>query len=224
MLRELAEGLWVAEAPFRVAGLELGLRATAVRLPDGGLWLHSPIRYDEDLARELRARGTIRHLVAPNLVHHLFLADWVRACPEAKLHGPVGLPDKRRDLRFHGVLTERPEPAWNEVLDQTPFYGAPRVNEMVFRHRPSRTLILTDLAFNIRGPVNRWTRLYLRMSRAYGCLRTTAIMRATIRDREAARASAQRFLAWDFDRVVVAHGDVLEHGGAAAVREAFGWM
>jgi hypothetical protein len=35
------------------------------------------------------------------------------------------------------------------------------------------------------------------------------------------RASLERILAWDFDRVVVTHGDVVEHGGAEALRHAW---
>jgi len=225
MLRALDEDLWTAEAPLRIAGLELGMRMTVVRLPDGGLWLHSPVPRDEELARELEALGPVRHLVAPNLLHHLHLREWTDASPTAKLHGPVGLPDKRKDLRFDAILVEgRPDPAWADVIDQAQLLGAPRVGEVVFCHRPSRTLILTDLAFHICGPVNWLTRAYLRLTRAHGRLRTTATMRAAIRDRAAARASAERFLAWDFDRVVVSHGEVLEHGGPQAAREAFGWM
>jgi len=225
MLRALDEDLWVAEAPLRIAGIEVGMRMTVVRLPDGGLWLHSPLSRGEGLAREVEALGPVRHLGAPNLLHHLFLGEWASAWPGAKLHGPVGLPDKRKDLRFDSILVEgRPDPAWAEVIDQAQIFGAPRVNEVVFCHRPSRTLLLADLAFHICGPVNWITRAYLRLTRAHGRLRTTASMRAAIRDRAAARASAETFLAWDFDRVVVAHGDVLEHGGPAAVRDAFGWM
>ena len=41
-----------------------------------------------------------------------------------------------------------------------------------------------------------------------------------MRDRVAARASLQRVLQWDFDRVIVTHGEILEHGGRQAMQSA----
>ncbi len=42
-MKQLHADLWVAEAPLRFLGLEVGARMTVVRLPDGRLLLHSPI-------------------------------------------------------------------------------------------------------------------------------------------------------------------------------------
>jgi hypothetical protein len=50
------------------------------------------------------------------------------------------------------------------------------------------------------------------------------MLRALVRDRPALRASVERILQWDFDRVVVTHGDVLEHGGKDALRAGFAWL
>ena len=52
----------------------------------------------------------------------------------------------------------------------------------------------------------------------------TKLLRSTIRDRAAARRSIDRVLAWDFDRVVMAHGQVLDHGGKEALRDATAWI
>ena len=41
---------------------------------------------------------------------------------------------------------------------------------------------------------------------------------------QGAVASLERILSWDFDRVVVAHGDVLEHGGRDALRHGYRWL
>ena len=50
------------------------------------------------------------------------------------------------------------------------------------------------------------------------------IVRFAIRDRAAARRSLERILAWDFERVVVSHGEVLETGGKRAVEEGFAFL
>jgi hypothetical protein len=31
-------------------------------------------------------------------------------------------------------------------------------------------------------------------------------------------------LAWDFDRIVIAHGEVLESGGREALRAGYAWL
>jgi hypothetical protein len=224
MLESLAPDLWTATGPFSAGGMELGVRTTVARLPDDGLWVHSPIELTDALKADVDALGPVRFLVAPNKIHHLYLDKWVAAYPEARLHGVVGLPDKRKDLKWDGILLDgKPDPAWGGVFEQKHFLGAPHTNEMVFLHVPSRTLILTDLAFNIHE-AHLMTRLYLRIGNCYGRLKTTAIMRFFVRDKQAARASVDRLLEWDFDRIVVSHGDVLEHGGPAALREAFEWL
>ena len=48
--------------------------------------------------------------------------------------------------------------------------------------------------------------------------------RILIRDRAAARASLEKILAWDFERVTVTHGSVLEHGGREALRKSYEWL
>jgi len=225
MLERLADDLWTATSPLSTAGMQIGARMTVARLPGGGLFVHSPIRIDDTLRAEVQALGPVGFLVAPNKFHHLYLDGWVEAFPDAKLYGPIGLPEKRKDLRFDGILAEgHPDPGWGDAIDLVQFYGAPATNEVVFLHKPSRTLLMTDLAFNIHEPVNWITRIYLRIGKCHGRLKTTGIMRLVIRDKQAARQSVERIAGWDFDRIVVSHGEVQEHGGPDALRSAFEWL
>ena len=73
MLIKLVEGLHVLDVPFRAGGLELGGRMTVIRLPDGGLWIHSPVRFEPAHRAAVDALGPVRFLVAPNLMHHLHI-------------------------------------------------------------------------------------------------------------------------------------------------------
>jgi hypothetical protein len=97
-------------------------------------------------------------------------------------------------------------------------------NEVVFCHRASRTLLLCDLAFNLDREAALVTRVAFRFLGGYGRLGPTLLEKVMIRDREAARGSMERILAWDFDRVVVTHGAVLETGGREALRAGYGWL
>jgi hypothetical protein len=223
-LTPLAPDLWVATRPLKLLVGDIGARMTVVRLRDEDLLLHSPVALDAATRAALDGLGRVRWIVGPSKVHHLFLPAYVRAYPEAALCGAPGLPEKRTDLRFAHLLDGTLRSAWGGEVEYVPFGGAPGLNEVVFFHPASRTLVLTDLAFNVRrGGPNR-ARIFHALVGAVGRFGPHRIVRLAIRDRQAARRSVDRILAWDFDRVVVSHGDVLETGGRYQVETAFAFL
>ena len=224
MLRRLADDLWVTERPQRFFGLPVGARMTVIRLSGGRLLLHSPLPLDTPLRADLDALGRVAYAVAPNRLHHLYAGDVVRTYPEARLWVAPGLPEKRPDLVHAGVLGDEAPVEWRGELEQAFFRGRPYENEVAFFHPATRTLILCDLAFNF-GPRDAWpTRVLMSLLRSYGKLGPSKLDPLLIRDRAAARASLERILAWDFDRVIVAHGDVQESGGYVLMRDGYAWL
>jgi hypothetical protein len=223
-LRRLADDLWVADRPQSFYGLVVGARMTVIRLADGSLLLHSPVSLDEGLRRELDALGPVHFAVAPNRVHHLYAGKVADAYPGARLWIAPGLETKRSDLVYEGILGDDAPAPWRGQVDQVFFRGRPYENEVVFCHRKSRTLLLCDLAFNFRAGTHPVTRFLMQLVRSYGCFGPSKLDPLLIRDRASARASLEQILAWDFDRVVVAHGDVLEEGGHEALRTGYAWL
>nr|AYM52343.1 hypothetical protein [Hyalangium minutum] len=224
MLRPLAEALYVREVPFRIGGMELGGRMTVIRLPEGGLWIHSPVRMDAETREAVEALGPVRYLVAPNLEHHLNLPAWAAAFPEARVVALPGLRKKQPNLRIDVELGAAPEAGYAGVMAQQHLRGMPRVEEFVFLHRPSRTLLVTDVAFHIRSSPSWLTRTYLKLNGTYGKLAPTMLLKSQVKDRQALRTSLETVWGWDFERVVVCHGEVLEHGGKEALRSGFAWL
>jgi hypothetical protein len=223
-MKQLTPDLWIADQPLSVLGLELGARMTVVRLGDGRLLLHSPIKPAPDVVDEVRALGDVAALVAPNRFHHLFAAAWFDYFPGAKLFVAPGLETKRKDLPIAGVLSDSPEPLWAGTMEQVVLRGIPLTNEVVFYHPSSRTLIATDLAFHIGQHSPGLTRLVFRISGAFGKLAPTYLERFLIRDKAAFRGSVQRILDWPFERVVVAHGTVVETGGRRELALGYSWI
>lgn len=220
----LAADLWVLARPLPLAVGDIGTRMTVVRLPDDSLFLHSPVRLDADTRRTLDDIGTVRYVVAPSKVHHFFAGDYRSAYPQARLFAAPGLAEKRTDLRFDAVLSDEPPPEWRDAIDQHLFRGAPLVNEVVFFHPASRTLILTDLAFNFTHAPTGRARVFSWLVGATGRFGPHRMMRAFIRDRGAARDSVRRVLSWDFDRITVTHGTILESGGKSCFAAAFAFL
>jgi hypothetical protein len=207
-LQPVGPDLWTATHTLKFpGGVRLPARMTVARLPDGTLWIHSPIPLDEPLSEELAALGRVAHVVAPSLLHHLFVSACLARYPEARLYAPPDLARKRPELTIAEELSDEAPPPWRSVLEQLVLRGAPRVNEVTFFHRPSRTLVVTDLVFHIREPEGWGTGLVLRMMGTHRRLAQSRLWRLFARDRPALRQSLERLLAWPFQLVLPGHGD-----------------
>lgn len=224
MLRQLAPELWVADQQQRFLGIEIGARMTVVRLAGSRLLLHSPISHSRELAEQVERLGSPTFIVAPNRFHHLYVHGWSSAYPNSLLYAAPGVEAKRPDLRISAVLGESPLPDWSDVLDQGLVAGYPLANEVVFFHRPTCTLIASDLVFNVGPGSPPLTRLAFRISGSYGRLSSTVLERLLVRDRAAFRSSLAKILRWPIARIVIAHGAVVEAGGRAALAGAYSWL
>jgi hypothetical protein len=219
------EGLWSVEDSLRLpGGITLPVRTVVVGLPGGGTVLLSPLPRLAQVREALDGLGPVRALVAPNLLHHLGLPAAQALYPQARVFRRPGLDAKRPDVRFTDLLGEAPPALWAGVLEQVEVHGMPRVQEVAFVHRLSRTLLLTDLCFNVHSAPDLFTRVFMRLNGAYGRFGPTRVGRRFMKDRRAVRASVDRLLALDFERVVMAHGDVVETGGRAGLERAFAFL
>lgn len=213
-MRTLTDGVHVVEAPFRFFGVEIGVRMTVLETRDGVL-VHSPIGVDP-ASLEL----TPRWVMAPNRLHHLFIGPWIEA--GAAAWAAPGLPEKRPDLDFAGVLDGSSQP-FGDDLHVVPLACFPLTREVVVLHRPSRTLVVTDLVVHFTPRAPWLTRAAMAMALAYpGC--STSVLERVGFHREVARREMRGLLELDFDRLVMAHGEVIETGGKEALRGAMRWL
>ena len=218
----LSKNIWTAEGSLRFAGMEFGTRMTVIRLSTGALLLHSPVRINDTLREEIDSLGEVKFVVAPNKFHHLRIKDCRELYPEAQLWGAPGLPEKRRDIKFDGIIEDETRLCPQGEVENFIFRGMPAVNEVVFYHPESKTLILTDLIFNFPKDLSLSLNLCTRIFGIYGGPRVSRLTRYMfLKDREQARESARRILSLDFDRVVLSHRDIIETGGKEIVSSAF---
>ncbi|CAE7400250.1 unnamed protein product, partial [Symbiodinium necroappetens] len=150
VLTALNTDLWVAERPFIWNSIDVGGKMAVVRLPDGGLWVHSPVELDEELREALEQLGPVRHIVSPNFEHVKWAAQWKAAFPDATLWGTPGMKDKFPKIPFDIELpSSGSAPAeWGGALllcfadcERTPLLGTPFFNEVLFYHVASETLM-----------------------------------------------------------------------------------
>ena len=218
-LTPLADGLACVQHPLKVNGVPVSTRMTVIRLGDGSLWVHSPVPVDEPTRAELNRMGPVRHVVAPSLTHHLFVKDFAAHHPEATVYGAPGLSRKRPDLTGLQALDDPPG-SWAPELSFMVFGGIPLANETVWFHAPTATLILTDLCQCWQEPMPWAARWWSGLTQTRERFDMPLHVRWLVRDKAAARASAQAMLRWPFERVVMAHTAVITHDAQAQVRHA----
>jgi hypothetical protein len=98
----------------------------------------------------------------------------------------------------------------------------PPLNEIVFFHRKTRTLIFTDLLFNIARHDSAYGRFLLRLDGAFHGPAIPRSFRLVLRRRRPACATfLNRLLSWDFDQVILAHGEMIDSGAKPAIERAW---
>jgi uncharacterized protein DUF4336 len=233
--KSLAANIGVVDGPFEyliVAGVRLPLpfttRMTVARLSNGDLFLHSPIRFDEGLAKELRGLGTVRHLVSPNQFHYAHIGEWARAFPDAISWASPGVRQRARarrvDIHFTRDLSASAPEEWRGEIDQLLFPGG-YFKEFVFFHRASRTLILTDTILNLElDKVSEPWRTAARLTGMYHpCGQIFFGMRLPLLfQRRKARAAIGKVHEWRPQRILLSHGRYFDSGADDVIRRIFG--
>lgn len=223
-LTRLTDGVHLASVPVRHLGLHMTATMAVLRLGGDKLLLYAPVRMTPELRAAVSALGSVTHLYAPNLYHHLFIGDWSAAFPAARLHAPPGLRQKRPDLRIDRLHPGPAEPDFAEHVDELPISGF-RLEESVLYHRASRTLVVADLVHNLGRPTHAWTAFYARSMGFYDRVALSRMLRwAAFSDRQSARRSVDAVLAQPFERLVVGHGTPLGAEAREALRQAYTWL
>lgn len=236
VLKPVAPELWIVDGPvvsMRLFGSQAPFptRMTVLRQRDGGLWCHSPIAPDEGLFATLDALGPVRHLVSPNKLHYVHIAAWKRRYPQATAWASPGVRERaasqRIEVAFDADLDDAPPAAWAAEIGQLRFRGSRFMDEMVFFHRDSATLILADLIENFEAarltPLLRWSTALAGSRDPDGKLPLD--LRLTFLGRKGlGRACRDRMLAWHPQRIVLAHGRCYMENGTAELRRAFAWL
>ena len=210
-MRRLAENLWLLEYPLSVLGTQHGRNVTVIRLRDGRLVLHSMAPFTEADREGIRERGEPAWLVEAMLLHDTYAAEGRKCFPGVPFLGPEGFEEI---VGFPVAPLVPPPSDWAGEVEVALIRGAPRLGEHAFLHLPSRTLIVADLIFNFDAGETGWNRFFHRHVAGFRRYPgTSRIFRWFVSDREALRRSIEELLSWDFDRIVVGHGKVIEREG-----------
>jgi len=216
--------IWLREYLVRLAGVRFNARMTVLRLGSGALLVHSPCAFDDALTEEVRALGQVAAIIAPGNLHWLHVRSCQRAFPGAATYVCPGVEERAKGLSFDFVLGDDAPASWAGELSQVALRGTRIMREVAFFHRASRTLILTDLVENFTPATQGTNALCRVLFRALGMWNRplpAPEYRFAWGDKAQVRAGMHSILAWDFDRVILSHGDLITSDAKRIVTEAW---
>ncbi|KAL3924442.1 MAG: hypothetical protein SGILL_001039 [Bacillariaceae sp.] len=159
-------GVYTGDRPFYWNNIDVGCRMVVIQLEKSNdLWVHSPVGLDASTKQALSKLGNVKYVVSPNYEHLKFAEQWYKEYPGAYMWGCPGLSERLPNIKFEGEIpsgllrptqNDQKENCWdfNEIvplhldMEVNPFTGKAFFNEVIFYHRPSKTLMTTDLFWN----------------------------------------------------------------------------
>jgi|TARA_Y100000310_G_scaffold277758_2_gene295761 hypothetical protein len=214
-MKQLAESIWVHEDDMKLGPTELRLRMTIVQLAGGDLWIHSPTALTTELKEQVQEIGSVRSIIGPNNAHNLWISEWRAAFPEAELYVSSGIP-KKINVSNYRILDASWQNIWPQDFDHEAMIGVPFFDESVFLHRKTESLIVTDLIQNHSddrpsGFAGLVTRFMLEPIGFKGkCVAPPLKMGFMIKDKPQFKSFIEKLRRWDFVRIVVTHGEIIE--------------
>lgn len=210
--------LWTDYQPMRFLGVPIGRRCAVARSTAGELVVFSPLQATPETTAALRSLGRISAFVVPSLFHDRFYEDYFPLFPEAVFLANPAAMASHRAWPLQKLSADIPQLSGIRFVEMK---GMPRLQEHVFLHEASRTLIVADAIFNLRksdGWSHRFALLAAGIKETPGLCR---LFRTLVRDRKALADSLETVLAWDFDRIVPGHGEVIETRAKDILAHAF---
>ena len=187
---------------------------TIIRLSNGSLFIHSPCEIEGDTKISIEKLGKVEFIVAPGSYHHLYVGSAQRAFPEAETFICPGIERKNSEIEFDWLLGDRPDKRWENDFEQVLVRGNKYIWEVAFYHKITKTLILVDLIENftdetedVNWTLELWWKVVFRM---WGNPKPAPEYQLGWKDKNAARKSLMRILNWDFERIIISHGDLVE--------------
>lgn len=226
-LLRIDEDIWCLDGDsLTMFTIPFQTRMTVIRQNNGDLWLHSTVAISESRVNAVKELGQVSHIIAPNSLHHLFVKDWCNCFPDSKIWVTQDLPKKLPNLKYYGILGEKPETYWEGEIDQLYFQGSKLLTEMIFFHRKSKTLLVTDLIQNHDPSTNNW--FWKIVKRLNGVLAPKGgvpkDLRLTIREKKLAAESLKKILEWDFQRIIISHGICINDDAREFFLKSFDWL
>ncbi len=218
--------IWLKEYPIKYAGTRFNARMTIVRLKNRKLLIHSPCEIDSTTKSEIEKLGNVEFLVAPGYYHYFYIDSAQNAFPHAETFICPGIERKLPEMKFDWILGDRPDSRWIDDFDQILMRGNRFIWETAFFHKPTKTLLLVDLienfthkTKNVNWSLKVWWKVVFHM---WENPKPAPEYRLGWHNKKAARAALTHVMQWDFNKIIISHGDVIDENAKEVALKAWG--
>ena len=216
----IADGVWALSYQFSNMGMRISTRMTVIRLVDGSLFAHSAVPLSPAQKAALDELGPLRHIVAPSAMHHMFVPPLAQLYPQAQLYGTSGVLAKHPELPQMQRIPPDDVAPWAGQLQCLPVKGIPTLNETLWFHPASGSLIATDLLQCWQGPLSLPVRMYLGLTGGHERLTVPRTVRLLVKDKAAVQACARQIESLPVQCVILLHNSIIDTQPMQRLREA----
>jgi hypothetical protein len=217
---ELAPNLFVLDGEWYNTPFKR--RMTVIRLTSGDLVIHSAIRLKSEDYDHLDRLGKVRYIIIPNAFHGSDARFYSERYPQARVLASRAVKPNKKTGRVDGILPKDWPQEMTPELECLEMEGTRLLGEILLFHKSTRTLVVTDIVFNMQQEphglikmIFKWNLIYKR----FGPSRIFGLVFANNRSR--IKSSLEKVFEMDFDRVIMNHGEILHAGGKPAMQKGF---
>lgn len=210
------ENVTLLESVIRMPLMQLPVRSVAIAIGGATVLISPGSRLQP---AQLQSLGKVTDIVAPSFLHAGGVPQAVKIYPQARLWGPPGLEQHKPQVAWTHALTEE---SWEyaDQLPAIPLEGMSSVHEVLFVHKASRSLIVSDFCFNLIGAHGIGAWLILHLFGTYQRFAVSKFFMKYIKDKAAFERSLERVLTYNFDKIIVGHGEIVASDAPTRLRAA----
>ncbi len=231
-LKPFAKNIWIVDGEaISFYGLPFTTRMTIIRLKNKDLIIHSPIKPTESLIKEINKLGKVAHIISPNKIHYWYIAEFQKYYPKAVTWASPGVRQRAKQYRKEIIFDQNLEIdsplAWQEEIDQTIILGSRFLEEVIFFHKETKTMIVTDIIENFEAKkISLFFRILTWLAGALSPKGGTTIDQQLLflGNKEKLKYSIDKIFAWQQEKVIISHGKYLTENVPQELKRIFKWV
>lgn len=204
------------ECTIQMPLMALPVRSSLVTIGENKIFLAPGSALSEMDYRNITG---VTDIVATSLLHAAGVPLALRHFPQARVWAAPGLRKSKPGIPWTHDLNKL---AWfyQEALPMVLLRGIPKVNEVVFFHRDSGSLLVSDLFFSLREASGWGAWAILKMFGTYRRFGMSRFFARFVKDRPEFENSLREILSYPFSQIVPCHGEIERRTPAVAFRQA----
>jgi len=219
MMKKISENLFTYEYSAKIMpGVHFPVNSSFIELEDNQLMIISPGPFERKMIQEIINRYSMVYCVAPNALHYKHLKSFNDFFPETDIYGPSALVRKQPWLSGKMLGLDSLNKKLKGQVLLFPILGNSFLDETVFYCNQSKSLIVTDLFFNMKDPMPLGRKWILNLAGARNKIAQSKLVKSSTNDKEAYARSVKPLGKLDCQRIITGHGHIVE--GAAEIKKA----